>query len=445
MNARRIFIVTLLVVIGTFLAWNPFSSFSVTPADTDGSTDLPSSVTPSSTKLIVAPPQPTELPQEEETAPIQQLITQKPGGKKPVVMLPWWASRMQSVTLWPPRCSFSCTYLFRDKDKDKWNLVDAYIVDTLGKMKEDAKIYDIRINPRNLKLILWNVENVFGRKPAWGSKWKIRWLSQANDTKFWESFDMSVSFETGAMIPYLYAPLSFQKEPDLAVFQKLVPHSAKTKKEVELAAFIVSNCWTRHQTNDGFDRISIVKELMSLTTIASYGECLNNQKEKEHFSRFGCDKYPKKQKYCIMAHHPFYISFENSKDVDYVSEKVYEPLQVGVIPVYLGAPNIAEFLPSNHSAILAKDFPSWNHLIRYMKCILKNPRLYNYYTSWRGRIENRNWNRFLDPDQAPLCEICRKLYQQDFRGAKVPRTGGLPPPTTQVIHGQDPLAECVER
>ena len=56
----------------------------------------------------------------------------------------------------------------------------------------------------------------------------------------------------------------------------------------------------------------------------------------------------------MLRRYPFYLALENSDEVDYVSEKVFHALEAGVLPVYNGAPNIADFLPP-HSVI---DVPS---------------------------------------------------------------------------------------
>ena len=51
----------------------------------------------------------------------------------------------------------------------------------------------------------------------------------------------------------------------------------------------------------------------------------------------------------------FTAAFEDSMAVDYVTEKVYDALHAGSVPLYLGAPNILEFVPPN-SVINVLDF-----------------------------------------------------------------------------------------
>lgn len=42
---------------------------------------------------------------------------------------------------------------------------------------------------------------------------------------------------------------------------------------------------------------------------------------------------------------------ENSALKDYVTEKVYDGLVAGCVPIYLGAPNVADYIPDNNSII----------------------------------------------------------------------------------------------
>jgi hypothetical protein len=41
----------------------------------------------------------------------------------------------------------------------------------------------------------------------------------------------------------------------------------------------------------------------------------------------------------------FGLAIENTRDPDYITEKLFEVLESGAVPVYLGAPNWREFVP----------------------------------------------------------------------------------------------------
>lgn len=46
------------------------------------------------------------------------------------------------------------------------------------------------------------------------------------------------------------------------------------------------------------------------------------------------------------------MALENSREKDYVTEKVYHALLSGAIPLYWGAPNIDDFLPSGRRSVV---------------------------------------------------------------------------------------------
>ena len=73
----------------------------------------------------------------------------------------------------------------------------------------------------------------------------------------------------------------------------------------------------------------------------------------------------------IMARYKFVISHENALIRDYVSEKVFFALQVGVIPVYRGAPNIDRYVPS-HSIVHSAAFGSVADLAVYLHALLRD-------------------------------------------------------------------------
>lgn len=44
--------------------------------------------------------------------------------------------------------------------------------------------------------------------------------------------------------------------------------------------------------------------------------------------------------YKFIARYKFVIAYENSACDDYITEKLWRPLMLGVVPIYFGAPNI---------------------------------------------------------------------------------------------------------
>ena len=98
--------------------------------------------------------------------------------------------------------------------------------------------------------------------------------------------------------------------------------------------------------NERSGRTRYVVELMRYLDVHSYGKCLrNNQLPAERDNRQG--------KLDTMATYKFTLAFENAIANDYVTEKFFEPLAAGSVPVYLGAPNIEEYAPGENCFINA--------------------------------------------------------------------------------------------
>lgn len=60
------------------------------------------------------------------------------------------------------------------------------------------------------------------------------------------------------------------------------------------------------------------------------------------------------------------IAFENAISKDYVTEKFFNPLVIGSVPVYLGAPNIEDFIPGKNSFVDVRNFDSPKDLADFL-------------------------------------------------------------------------------
>ena len=77
-------------------------------------------------------------------------------------------------------------------------------------------------------------------------------------------------------------------------------------------------------------------------SVEARGSCLNN-----------APRVPREQsKGDVMREYKFCITMENSIAYDYISEKVWDGLAAGCLPVYRGAPNAADHLPIPEAALL---------------------------------------------------------------------------------------------
>jgi len=100
--------------------------------------------------------------------------------------------------------------------------------------------------------------------------------------------------------------------------------------------YIQSNCGALS------GRDAILERLMALgVAVEARGVCLNN-----------AQLVPREEsKTDAMRDYLFCATMENSLVVDYVSEKLWDGMSSGCLPIYYGAPNIQEQLPSENSIV----------------------------------------------------------------------------------------------
>ena len=70
-----------------------------------------------------------------------------------------------------------------------------------------------------------------------------------------------------------------------------------------------------------------------------------------------------------MKNYKFSICFENSNNnLGYITEKIFDSLQAGCVPIYLGAPDIQEYIPPG-CFIDHRNFTSYDELLKYLHSI----------------------------------------------------------------------------
>ncbi|XP_041367295.1 alpha-(1,3)-fucosyltransferase C-like [Gigantopelta aegis] len=166
---------------------------------------------------------------------------------------------------------------------------------------------------------------------------------------------------------------------------------AIAKAKTKLIAWFVSNCNTKSQ------RMKYVKLLQKFVPVDVYGDCgsLKCPKNKE----IGCIEM-------LNTDYKFYLSFENSLCLDYVTEKLYRMLKYDVIPIARGWANYSKYLP-NKSVISTSDFFTVRDLAELIKHLDSNMDEYLKYFSWKSSYSIE------EPQAMPLCEICEKVHNPE--------------------------------
>ena len=105
--------------------------------------------------------------------------------------------------------------------------------------------------------------------------------------------------------------------------------------------------------------------------------------------------------------HKFYLAFENSICPDYITEKTWDALSGGIVPIVLGGADYKTFLP-HHSYIDVKDFSSPKALATYLNKLDRNDTLYNEYFAWRRNYTCRSG---IPTRGSQFCKLCKFINE----------------------------------
>lgn len=169
-----------------------------------------------------------------------------------------------------------------------------------------------------------------------------------------------------------------------------------SKLKTMSTAWLVGNC-------KFFFRMEYVRLLQEYTDIHVGGGCRDKFK-----SWINCTRW------CPIENlktYKFYLSFENGICTDYISEKYWKYLELGLVPVVLGGSDYNDprlVIPG--SFIDASKFSSAKELGLYLNYLDKNDTAYNEYFSWKQKYKIWHPTEGDWPFESYfLCKICEML------------------------------------
>ncbi|KAL1485293.1 hypothetical protein MTO96_032049 [Rhipicephalus appendiculatus] len=160
------------------------------------------------------------------------------------------------------------------------------------------------------------------------------------------------------------------------------------KSKNKTAVWMVSHCVT-----DGAREV-FVAEMRKYVDVDVCGEC----------GHYECPRSRGDACYVDFERTYFYmLAFENSICVDYVTEKLFKPLDHYLVPVVFGGANYSERAPP-HSYIDALSFESPESLTEYLRELSDNYTEYASYFKWKESHQIK-W-------EDVCCKLCAKLHNQ---------------------------------
>ena len=228
-----------------------------------------------------------------------------------------------------------------------------------------------------------------GRRP--GQRWVAWWLESeinypvVDDPAFMRRFDLTMTHRRPADVWTTYLP---------ALDDLYAPPVAKT--EAAPVAYVASNA------RDLSGRDAYVAALMRYIAVDAYGRQLRNRRIPDDDGR------PAKLR--TIARHRFTLAFENSIARDYVTEKFYDALCAGSVPVVLGAPNVGAFAPAPGCYLDVADFPDPEALAARLRALVADEAAYASMLRWKREPPSTAFRALVDAGGGDAFErLARRL------------------------------------
>lgn len=260
------------------------------------------------------------------------------------------------------------------------------------------------------KITFLNNSN-FKRRILW-SREKISWRKEminiglGIDKKFYGGIDYRL----------FYSPNHFSQSYLGSINVTLKEFINNAKKNVKnINTFMRRKSIVYIQRKDYPKRTELVKRLMTYFVIDSYGINLNNKYWDRKISKVDIIK---KYKFCLAIENSIQTStsseyYSDDIDTDYSTEKLYDCLEAGAIPIYYGPKNSYIFLPNNNSAIVMGKFNNINKLVSYIKEIEHSKYELSKYISWTFTYSKSWYNRFSNIYKYSICKLCEWGYENN--------------------------------
>jgi hypothetical protein len=216
------------------------------------------------------------------------------------------------------------------------------------------------------------------------------------DAAFMRHFDITMTYRLDADVPMTY----------------IHDHGLRQAPQPKLAAPLVAAFVSSRVDRSGRERY--LRELARHMPIDSYGTFLRNRslpQDSGHATKLE-----------TIARYKFCVAFENARARDYVTEKFFDPLAAGSVPVYLGAPNIDDIAPGEHCFVRVDEFPDPKALAEYLIALGRDEAAYQAYFAWKEKPYRAAFQRLLALNEPhPFARLCALIQARLKRQPSAPK------------------------
>lgn len=257
------------------------------------------------------------------------------------------------------------------------------------------------------------------------------------DPQWMEPFNWTYQYWSGAAWPSSWSPLVPTDGPVQGAtfsYESLAeartdPPEGRTGK----LFCLYSNCASKNS------REAVAESLMAALGpgwVDCMGKCMHNKEfpsdvPEHHIYKAGRTNKRLAIKQRLQKSYKFDLVMQNSNCFDWVDEKIYETLAVGLVPVFLGAFNIQDFLiPGYKMAVTLHEFGNnITAVAEHLKYLDANATAYNEYFTWHEAVRARPGGNITLPlflprtvsNLNPYCYLCQRVVDARLKPAEVHR------------------------
>ncbi|KAK0151226.1 Alpha-(1,3)-fucosyltransferase 9 [Merluccius polli] len=188
------------------------------------------------------------------------------------------------------------------------------------------------------------------------------------------------------------ATLNYRLDSTVPVPYGFLSQRPRVEDDFKIPAKDKLVCWIVSNWNNNDKRVKFYNELKKHIKIDTYGGAFGKRISSAEAAK-------------IITSCKFYLSFENSIYKDYMTEKLYNPLLMGTVPIVLGPPrdNYEQHVIGT-SFIHFEDFATPEMLADKLRFLDQNETEYMQYFTWR-----RNFMATRSDMSKDVCLICNYL------------------------------------
>ncbi len=204
---------------------------------------------------------------------------------------------------------------------------------------------------------------------------------------------------------------------------------------IKAGTYVASDCHKRDSANSNRDWY--IQQLRNAGfRVDGLGRCMhsigpeNIQLPNSRDSRYNL--YLKRD---IISKFMFHFAFENSIENGYVTEKPFDALIAGTVPVYLGdSAHLRSLLPHPSAAIFVSDYDNMTQLADYLNFLTTNETAYEAHRVWH---HDYNYQRHIADkpilQNSWFCRVCewasKAVREIPYNDTWFPRSGVVCPAT----------------